>query len=135
MSARGPFPSLDKVRLGGRILSTFVLVHWRLRTAPLPRAVERLARTTRADGPGIEPRRLGRIVHRTLAIAGRRPRCLINALVLFRLLRRQGDVPELVIGLPKDPTDVDAHAWIEIDRQDVGPPPGKDGHEELARYA
>ena len=31
--------------------------------------------------------------------------------------------------------DVDAHAWIEMEGHDIGPPPGKGDHEELARYA
>jgi hypothetical protein len=55
--------------------------------------------------------------------------------VLFRLLRAQGDPAELVIGLPHEPRDEEAHAWVEIQRVDVGPPPGKGSHEELARFA
>jgi hypothetical protein len=135
MSTPGPLPTLDRVRLGARIVSTFALVHWRLRRSPLPRTVQLLG-SPQAILPGrrVEPRRLGRIVYRTLHVAGRRPRCLINALVLFRLLHAQGDAAELVIGLPHDPKDPDAHAWVEVDHEDVGPPPGRNGHEELARY-
>ena len=55
--------------------------------------------------------------------------------MLFRLLRAQGEEPELVIGLPLEPRDRDAHAWIELAGRDVGPPPGKGRHVELARYA
>ena len=28
----------------------------------------------------------------------------------------------------------DAHAWVELAGVDVGPPPGRNGHVELARY-
>ncbi len=44
--------------------------------------------------------------------------------MLYRLLREQGDAAELVIGLPKNPADKSAHAWVELDGVDVGPPPG-----------
>jgi hypothetical protein len=54
--------------------------------------------------------------------------------VLYRLLRSRGEPAELVIGLPREPKDKDAHAWVELDGRDVGPPPGKAGHEQLARY-
>jgi len=55
--------------------------------------------------------------------------------VLYRLLREQGDAAELVIGLPKNPADKSAHAWVELDGVDVGPPPGRNGHEQMARFA
>jgi hypothetical protein len=55
--------------------------------------------------------------------------------VLYGLLRDQGDEAELVIGLPLEPKDFDAHAWVEIREADVGPPPGQGRHQELARYS
>jgi hypothetical protein len=55
-------------------------------------------------------------------------------MVLYRLLREQGDDVQLVIGLPLEPRDKDAHAWVEMDGHDVGPPPGRGKHVELARY-
>jgi hypothetical protein len=55
-------------------------------------------------------------------------------MVLYRLLEGQGIDAELVIGLPREPRDKDAHAWVEVDGVDVGPPPGGSRHEELARY-
>jgi hypothetical protein len=54
--------------------------------------------------------------------------------VLFRQLKRQGDDVELVIGLPIGAMDKEAHAWVEIDGHDVGPPPGRGMHEPLVRY-
>ena len=41
---------------------------------------------------------------------------------------------QLVIGLPHTPADKDAHAWVELAGTDVGPPPGRASHEELARF-
>jgi hypothetical protein len=58
----------------------------------------------------------------------------MSSLVLFHLLRRQGDPAELVIGLPHRPTNRNAHAWVELGGRVVGPPPGRLGHEPLARY-
>lgn len=40
----------------------------------------------------------------------------------------------LVIGLPEEPVDERAHAWVELEGRDVGPPPGRGNHVELARY-
>jgi Transglutaminase-like superfamily len=53
---------------------------------------------------------------------------------LFKLLKAEGVNAELVIGLPASPESHIAHAWVEIDGRDVGPPPGRRNHEELARY-
>ncbi len=80
-------------------------------------------------------RTLSRAVDRSLRVGGRRPRCLFNALVLFRLLREQGDSPELIIGLAEVPTDERAHAWVELEGRDVGPPPGRSGHRDMARLS
>jgi hypothetical protein len=74
-------------------------------------------------------------VHKTLRIGPYRPRCLTRSLVLFRLLRQQGDPAELVLGLPAVARDHNAHAWVELDGGDVGPPPGKGEHVEIARYS
>jgi hypothetical protein len=134
MSRKGSLPLATKAQLAARIGGTFLLVHWRLRRDALPRVVESFAGRDRGGISRVEARRLSRIVHGTLRLGPLRPRCLVNALVLFRLLRAQGDEAELVIGLPHDPQDHEAHAWVEVERIDVGPPPGKGSHEELARY-
>jgi hypothetical protein len=123
-----------KAQLAARIGGTFLLVHWRLRRDPLPRVVESFAGRDSGGIARMEARRLSRIVYGTLHLGPLRPRCLVNALVLFRLLRAQGDQAELVIGLPHDARDHEAHAWVEVGNVDVGPPPGKGSHEELARY-
>lgn len=127
-------PPLDKARLALRILTLAVQVHIATRRHPLPAVVTALAAKPPMRRFGLGPVRLGGVVRRTLTIAGRPPRCLIAALVAFRLSRDEGHPVELVIGLPKNPTDKDAHAWLEIDGRDVGPPPGRLEHVELARY-
>jgi hypothetical protein len=97
--------------------------------------IERLSRISRPARSRHPTRRLSRAVDRSLRIGSRRPTCLVNSLVLFRLLREQGDHAELVIGLPESPTSKDAHAWVELDGREVGPPPGRAGHSQLARFA
>jgi hypothetical protein len=54
--------------------------------------------------------------------------------VLYRLLREQGDAAVLVVGLPEAAINKDAHAWVELNGIDVGPPPGRAGHEPMARF-
>jgi Transglutaminase-like superfamily len=91
-------------------------------------------RPRRRRGARLSADRLSRAVDCSLRIGTHRPRCIVNAVVLYRLLREQGDQAELIIGLPATPADKDAHAWVEIDGVDVGPPPGRSGHRELARF-
>lgn len=106
-----------------------------LRREPLPTLAARLGSSPRVRGDRLAPDRLSRAVDRSLRVGEHRPRCLVNALVLYRLLREQGDDAELVVGLPARPVDKDAHAWVELGGVDVGPPPGRSGHEELARFS
>ena len=129
-----PLTPTAKARLAGAVLLTFVRVHALLRRRPLPDVVSALGRPGGASWPRVRALRLSRTVDRVLRVGGRRPRCLILALVLYRLIRAQGDEAEVVIGLPLDARDKDAHAWVEVGGVDVGPPPGKGAHQELARY-
>ncbi|MGH2716587.1 MAG: lasso peptide biosynthesis B2 protein [Thermoleophilaceae bacterium] len=129
-----PRPALAKAALALRICVWYVRVQALLRRYPLPELVDRLGRPASARRSRVPPRRLGRAVYRVLAIGGRRARCLVTSLVLYRLLREQGDAAELVIGLPTPPHGAEAHAWVEIEGADVGPPPGRGDHLQLARY-
>jgi hypothetical protein len=124
-----------KLRLGLRVVSAYLLVRWKIRREPLPALVDRITTMHSQAGPRQHPRRLSRAVDRILRIGRRQPTCLVSSLVLFKLLREQGDPAEIVIGLPDSPSDKDAHAWVELDGVDVGPPPGKSGHAEMARFA
>ena len=126
---------LAKVGLVLRIWAAFVQVRWATYRYPLPAAITRLGAAGRPPRYQLEPHRLGRIVARVLRFGPWKARCLWTALVLYGFLRDQGDAAELVIGLPSEPRDPVAHAWVEIDRTDVGPPPGRGRHEELARYS
>jgi Transglutaminase-like superfamily len=124
-----------QARLFVRIWVTFVRVRWTSARHPLPAAVARLGVPGPAPRYRLEPRRLGGIVARVLRFGPWRARCLWTALVLYDLLRDQRDTADVVIGLPLEPKDTIAHAWVEIDGRDVGPPPGQGRHEELARYS
>lgn len=102
---------------------------------PLPKQVEALQARPMRRSRRVTPDKLGRAIHRGLRMGSIAPRCLPKALVMFQILHDQGAAPELVIGLPKEPTSQDAHAWVELNSVDVGPPPGQFGHVELARYS
>ena len=123
---------VDKLTLAARIWLTYGAVRAALRRYPLPEAVARLG--VDAGRSAYPTALLSRAVSRALRIGPWRPRCLTRSLVLYRLLRAQGAPADLIIGLPSETSDWDAHAWVEIDGQDVGPVPGRYGHEELVRY-
>jgi hypothetical protein len=120
-----------------RIWWTFLHVHWVLARQALPEVVQCLGTPSASASPWatVPHRRLSRAVDRALRVGARRPRCLINALVLYRLLRADGREAELVIGLPTEAPDHEAHAWVEIDGADVGPPPGQGRHVAMARFS
>jgi hypothetical protein len=124
----------ERISMATRAWFWFVFIRLSLKRRPLNEFVARLGRPSRVKGQRIEPVRLGKLVARSLRIGELDPRCMFTALVLFRLLREQGDPAELVIGLPPHPKNKDAHAWVEMDGVDVGPPPGRSQHEELVRY-
>ena len=80
-------------------------------------ALTRADRTPRAV-PG-ERRLAAPKIAAIVAAAGRysigRPKCLPQALVLQRLLRRQGLPAELRIGVRPQEENIEAHAWVECD--------------------
>jgi hypothetical protein len=106
----------------------------RLSREPLPALASSFGNVQRRNGERLPPRQLAWAIDRTLRIGSRRPRCIFNALVMYRLLREQGDDAVLVIGLPNQAITKDAHAWVELAGTDVGPPPGRAGHEPMARF-
>lgn len=122
-----------KAVLALRVWRSFLVVLVSMKNAPLQRLTRTLGGGS-TRGRSYPPELLSHAVARSLRIGGRQPRCLITSLVLFKLLREQGDEPELVIGLPKQAPDHRAHAWIELHGRDVGPPPGGKRHAPLARY-
>jgi hypothetical protein len=131
--SEAPLSLAARAGLALRIWSLYPRVVVALRREQLPTYVARLAASP-GRRPHHPPARLSRAVDRSLRIGSRQPRCLVSAIVLFRLLQEQGDEPELVICLPEAPTDQEAHAWVELGGSDVGPPPGRGSHQELARF-
>jgi hypothetical protein len=134
MSKAGRLSPAARARLAVRIWHRYTAVRLRVRRKPLPELVQALRRPGRTGTQHYEPARLSHAVDRALRLGRRRPTCLVNSLVLFRLLREQGDAAELVIGLPPESGDQTAHAWVEIDGDDIGPPPGRGRHAPLARF-
>jgi hypothetical protein len=129
---RYPLSVRDRILLLVRIWWIAAGIPLAIRRRPLPDVVRRLgARRGHRTWP---PLLLSRAVSRGLRIGPWQPRCIIRALVLYRLLRAQGTPAELVIGLSERATSTDAHAWIEVAGRDVGPAPGRFGHQELVRY-
>jgi hypothetical protein len=130
-----PLSPAAKAALAARILRRYAVVRARLFREPLPGLASRLGRKKeQADGRRHSAAQLSRAVDRTLRLGSRRPSCLASSLVLYSLLREQGDAAELAIGLRERPTDKTAHAWVELDGVDVGPPPGSHGHVALAHF-
>ena len=93
-----------------------VVVGHGLRWVPFDRLVRWLdrpvARRRSVAGP-VTPRRAARLVRSAAARAGRST-CLTRALVLRRLLRRQGLETELVIGAKRGAGAFQAHAWLRL---------------------
>jgi hypothetical protein len=130
----GRLPRRAKLVLLVRLWITFAQVRFELRRRPLAGVVARLSSQPVRAPLYHDPIRLSRAITRGLRIGPWQPRCLIRSLVLYRLLRAQGDPAELVIGLPGRAMNADAHAWIELFGHDVGPLPGRRHHAELVRY-
>lgn len=125
---------LEKLRLAARVWIGYAAVRRRLHRQPLPALVAALDAGAGLRAPRHPPARLARAVDRALRAGRRRPTCLVSSLVLYRLLRAQGDAPALVIGLRPGGPGRAAHAWVELGGRDVGPPPGRGDHVELARF-
>lgn len=113
--------AVERLRIAGAILRSYVRVRRLLRRGDLPTVVAALRkRPGRADGtrhPVSVGLRLGRAVTRTLRLVPGDTRCLTRSLVLLDLLAARAIDVELVIGVaPGDSSDgFGAHAWVERD--------------------
>jgi hypothetical protein len=126
---------LGRARLATRIWRRYATVKVLLaRRRPLADTIHTLLSRPAASPIDQGPRQLGRSVVRALSVGRLQPRCLTLALIHMTLLRDNGISSQIVIGLPHEAPSPRAHAWIELDGVDIGPPPGRHGHEELARY-
>lgn len=122
----------EKLVLAGEILSVYAATRWRMPrgdirdVASAGRAL--LERTPPAPPPpgldsGDVAYRLGRAVYRTLRVLPTDGRCLVQSLVLSRMLSARGIPSTLVIGAHSRP-EFTAHAWVEYDGRPVLPPRG-----------
>ncbi len=103
-----------------RVYWTWVAVLLRIGRTPLPDLVEQMRGPSRVSLPW-SPQRAVANVARLLRVRNPGARCLVASLVGLRMLSRMGCGAELVIGLPSNPVDHSAHAWLEVDGRDIGP--------------
>ncbi len=122
----GPLPAAAKPFLIAEILTAYVAMAARMRRADI-RTVIRSCRQVSASRPKRTPAeralvasRLGGAVSQTLSILPTDSRCLIQALVLTRLLATRSIPSRFIIGTRSDPQ-FEAHAWVECDGAAVLP--------------
>jgi transglutaminase-like putative cysteine protease len=113
-----------RLALVAEILSAYVEARRRMRREELPAAVAALrAPAHRRRRLGDDPLRLGRAVRRTLLALPTDSRCLVQALVLTRLLASRGVQSRLVLGASVA-DGFEAHAWVEHDGRPLLSPGG-----------
>jgi hypothetical protein len=106
---------VTRVALAGEIVATYARVRWALRRRDVRAVLGDLrspSAATHSDDPVADGRRLGRAVQRTLAVLPTDSRCLMQSLVLTRLLARRGIDTRLVIAV-RPGERFAAHAWVE----------------------
>jgi Transglutaminase-like superfamily len=102
-----------RIALVAEILAAYVDARRRMRREELPVLVEALRAPAAGTGlGGDDPLRLGRAVRRTLLVLPTDSRCLVQALVLTKLLARRGITSRLVLGVSLE-DGFKAHAWVE----------------------
>jgi hypothetical protein len=107
-------PPRAKALLGLEIVGTYLQVRAALRRRDVRAVVQqaRAADTPVLRHPELTAARLAAAVRRTLASAPPRSRCLVQSLVLTRLLARRGIESSLVIAVSPG-RQFAAHAWVE----------------------
>jgi transglutaminase superfamily protein len=116
-------PPRAKALLGLEIVRTYLQVRAALRRRDM-RAVVQQLRTAEPPAPRhpeLTAARLAGAVRRTLASAPPRSRCLVQSLVLTRLLARRGIESSLVIAVSPGRRFA-AHAWVESGGVELLPP-------------
>ena len=123
---------VQKLMLMGEILSVYAVMRWRMPRGDIRDLAagshDLLQRTTGEPATADQDRwpvaaHLGRAVFRTLRVLPTDSRCLIQSLVLSRMLAARGIPSTLVIGAHSRPA-FEAHAWVEHGRRPVLPPQG-----------
>lgn len=131
LSRDGSLPQLLKLFLIAEILPTYAMARWRMTKTDIRHAVEasRAGLDPFAPVPRFAPQalrsavRLARVVDRTLSVLPTDSRCLVQALVLSRLLSRRGIASRIVIGAHSREAFA-AHAWVECAGLAVQSPAG-----------
>ena len=104
-----------RISLAVEILATFVMVRLTMREPDIRRTLERLREGGDAPAASTDLQvafSLANAVNRVLAFIPRRSRCLVQSLVLTKLLARRGISSSLVIAVAPGPQ-LEAHAWVE----------------------
>lgn len=113
-----PLNPREKVALVAEILAAYARMY---RTLRHPNVVEVVRRAREVRRPRARPagavehlvaRRMGRVVGRTLRLLPTDSRCLIQSLVVTRLLARRSIPCKLVVGVRRG-EEFEAHAWVE----------------------
>jgi hypothetical protein len=128
----GPIPRRAKVVLAGEIVSVYMRVRWLMWRGDIRSTVSKIRVGSSVQAVRFEPGspntrlvaiRLGAAVRRTLSLLPTDSRCLVQSLVLSRLLSMRAISSTLVIGARSEPR-FDAHAWVEHQGQPVLSPQG-----------
>ncbi len=110
-------PRRADLRLGLEVVAVYIRVRLLLRRDSLPEVLAALraegARWAGGGAPGDDPWRCAFAVVRVLRLVPGDSRCLVRSLVLYSLLVRRREAPELVIGVMPAPA-FGAHAWVEL---------------------
>jgi hypothetical protein len=125
-------PPALKATLVAEILASYVTARWMMAR----REIRDIVLTTRSrldqapPAPGapdttVTAARLGYAVTRTLRKLPTDSRCLVQALVLSRMLSERGIPSTLIIGARSQP-EFEAHAWVEHGGRPVLSPAGFD---------
>lgn len=118
--------------LVGEILGVYTVMRWHMPRGDIRRVAAAssalLQRSSQAAAPLGQDSwdvaaHLGRAVYRTLRVLPTDSRCLVQSLVLSRMLSARGIPSTLVIGAHSRP-EFAAHAWVEHDGRAVLPPRG-----------
>jgi hypothetical protein len=122
----------EKLTLVGEILGVYAATRWRMPRGDI-REVASASRALLQDTPQVPTPpgqdswdvayHRGRAVFRTLRVLPTDSRCLVQSLVLSRMLSARGIPSTLVIGAHSRP-DFTAHAWVEHEGRPVLPPRG-----------
>lgn len=124
---------MHKIVLAIRIWALAGLAWWRMKREPLPELVMSWS-TTSTTSDSRSPHRVSHVVDRVLSIGRWQPRCIIRALIVYRLVSERGYKPNLVIGMPIESDTKDTHAWVELAGKDMGPWPGRGDLESLVAF-